>query len=56
MIKINRRRYDYITGDYANANSWLCQLVDEPHIQYLHIFYEDCRYEDKEISFTLNLN
>jgi hypothetical protein len=56
MISLENETYSYFTGEYANANAWLSELQDQPSIQYLHIFYEDVRMKEREITFTINLN
>jgi hypothetical protein len=56
MINLKDGKYTYFTGNYANADAWLSELQDQPSIQYLHIFYEDVRMREREITFTINLN
>lgn len=56
MINFADEMYSYFTGEYANADAWLSELQDQPTVQYLHIFYEDVRMREQEITFTFNLN
>ena len=53
MITIDDRLYSYFTGDMANADVFITQNVDEPHIGYLHVFYEDVRFEEQELTFVI---
>lgn len=48
--------YCPITGPNASADFWISSDLDNRHIQYLHIFYEDWKFKDYEITLTINLN